>query len=213
MASTLLLCFAGPLQSWGSRSSFSHRETDSEPTRSGVIGMLALALGQKSNVDQSLFTGLKMGVRVDQEGTTLTDYHTTRNVYKADGSRSTKQVCTLSYRDYLCDAVFLVGLESDNTALIDRLFAAVEHPHRTLTLGRYCCVNSRKIAIEVVEKPVLQALLQHPPLTEAEEDAQYRFIMETAPGQGTERQDVPISFEKRLFIPRWVTNQYYKLEV
>ena len=38
--SVLLLQLAGPLQSWGDSSRFVRRETRSEPTKSGVIGML-----------------------------------------------------------------------------------------------------------------------------------------------------------------------------
>ena len=42
---TLLLRLGAPLQSWGSESMYDRRETDMMPTKSGVIGMLAAALG------------------------------------------------------------------------------------------------------------------------------------------------------------------------
>ena len=41
----LLLRLAGPLQSWGMLSHFNERDTARFPTRSGVIGLLAAALG------------------------------------------------------------------------------------------------------------------------------------------------------------------------
>jgi CRISPR-associated Cas5-like protein len=41
---TLLLRLAAPLQSWGSDSKFETRKTDREPTKSGVVGLLAAAL-------------------------------------------------------------------------------------------------------------------------------------------------------------------------
>ena len=41
----LLLRLAAPLQSWGADSKFEVRKTDREPTKSGVIGLLAAALG------------------------------------------------------------------------------------------------------------------------------------------------------------------------
>lgn len=44
--SVLLLQLAGPLQSWGDSSRFVRRETRNEPTKSGVIGMLASAQGR-----------------------------------------------------------------------------------------------------------------------------------------------------------------------
>lgn len=42
---TLLLRLAAPLQSWGSDSKFETRKTGREPTKSGVVGLLAAALG------------------------------------------------------------------------------------------------------------------------------------------------------------------------
>ena len=42
---TLLLRLAAPLQAWGSDSKFETRKTDREPTKSGVVGLLAAALG------------------------------------------------------------------------------------------------------------------------------------------------------------------------
>ena len=43
--SVLLVRLAGPMQSWGSQSRFSHRDTEREPTKSGVVGLLSAALG------------------------------------------------------------------------------------------------------------------------------------------------------------------------
>ena len=43
--STLLLRLAGPMQSWGTDSKFDERRTGREPSKSGVIGLVAAALG------------------------------------------------------------------------------------------------------------------------------------------------------------------------
>ena len=43
---TLLLGLAGPLQSWGTTSRFDRRETDLEPSKSGVLGLVCAALGR-----------------------------------------------------------------------------------------------------------------------------------------------------------------------
>ena len=43
--STLLLRFAGPMQSWGIATKGNDHWTAKEPTKSGVIGMLGAALG------------------------------------------------------------------------------------------------------------------------------------------------------------------------
>ena len=42
--STLLLRLAGPMQSWGTDSKFDIRRTGREPSKSGVIGLVAAAL-------------------------------------------------------------------------------------------------------------------------------------------------------------------------
>ena len=42
---TLLLRLAAPLQSWGMDSKFETRKTNREPTKSGVVGLLAASVG------------------------------------------------------------------------------------------------------------------------------------------------------------------------
>jgi len=41
----LLLWFEAPLQSWGSDSKFGRRDTQTFPTKSGVLGLVCSALG------------------------------------------------------------------------------------------------------------------------------------------------------------------------
>ena len=41
----LLIRLEGPLQSWGERSKWDYRDTADFPTKSGVIGMIACAMG------------------------------------------------------------------------------------------------------------------------------------------------------------------------
>ena len=43
---TLLLRLAGPMQSWGTQSRFTIRDTGLEPSKSGIIGLLCAALGK-----------------------------------------------------------------------------------------------------------------------------------------------------------------------
>ena len=70
---TLLLRLAAPLQSWGSDSKFETRKTDREPTKSGVVGLLAAALGLRRDDTEGLarLNGLRFAVRADQEGSLL----------------------------------------------------------------------------------------------------------------------------------------------
>ena len=65
---TLLLRLVGPMQSWGTTSRFDERDTGKEPSKSGVIGLLAAALGidRENWVDLAPLTRLRMGVRHDR---------------------------------------------------------------------------------------------------------------------------------------------------
>ncbi|MGD0905437.1 MAG: CRISPR-associated protein Cas5, partial [Terracidiphilus sp.] len=45
MANTLFLRLESPLQSWGEDSQWSERRTAPDPTKSGIVGLLACALG------------------------------------------------------------------------------------------------------------------------------------------------------------------------
>ena len=80
---TILLKFAGPMQSWGTDSHFETRHTDLYPSKSAVIGMIGAALGIRRD-DKSIgdFDSLKFAVRVDQEGSIMKDYHNERK-YKS----------------------------------------------------------------------------------------------------------------------------------
>jgi CRISPR system Cascade subunit CasD len=76
---TLLLRLEGPLQAWGLRAHWGERDTADAPTKSGVLGLLACALGLRRDDFElrTLSEALRMGVRVDLPGTLLRDYHTT----------------------------------------------------------------------------------------------------------------------------------------
>jgi CRISPR system Cascade subunit CasD len=142
------------MQSWGVDSRFNIRETVSEPTKSGVIGLLCAALGwdrelETFEVEQYTLrltdlSSLPFGVRVDREGVLRRDYHTAQNVLKASArsragkapSASDLHQTVLSERFYLSDARFTVGLESEDAFLLQILARAVTAPHWPLRLGR-----------------------------------------------------------------------------
>ena len=106
---SIALCLDAPMQSWGTRSRGSIRDTAREPTKSGVVGLIAAALGVPRDESDCLaeLSTLRMGVRVDREGILERDYHVTQNVPTTSGSGHRT---ALSHRYYLADAVFLVVL-------------------------------------------------------------------------------------------------------
>jgi len=150
---TLLLRLVGPMQSWGTTSRFDQRDTGKEPSKSGVVGLLAAALG----IDRENWTDLKplahlsMGVRHDRPGVPKWDYQTagcakTETIIKADGNQSKDGVT--SRRFYLADAAFLVGLEHGERQFLEKIHAALRDPVWPLALGRKSYVPSEPIWIE-----------------------------------------------------------------
>ena len=73
--STLLLRLAAPLQAWGINSKFDIRKTEREPSKSGVVGLLAAALGRRRDESLDDLAALKFGIRSDKEGELLKDFH------------------------------------------------------------------------------------------------------------------------------------------
>lgn len=155
---TLLLRLAAPLQAWGADSKFETRKTAREPTKSGVIGLLAAALGLRRDETEPLtrLAQLRFGVRVEREGQLLVDFHMARNKEK---DRS-----YVTYRHYLEDAVFLVGLESEDTALLQELAEALTHPVFPLYLGRRACPPTLPLCLGLREQGLVEALQAEPAL-------------------------------------------------
>lgn len=125
---TLTINLAGPLQAYGNEASFSRRTSYLAPSKSAVLGMIAAALGYRRDDSRiSQLSELQMAVRVDQPGRTMTDFQTVE--YDPKRPRS------LSYRDYLQDAVFVVAISGDD-GQIDRIHNALHHPKFQPYLGR-----------------------------------------------------------------------------
>lgn len=76
MTHVLLLRLAAPLQSWGAVSRFSRRDTLHHPTKSGVIGLCAAALGHDRTTPLGHLTELRFATRADRPGKPVRDYHT-----------------------------------------------------------------------------------------------------------------------------------------
>ena len=208
---TLLIRLSAPMQSWGTQSRFTVRDTGLEPSKSGVIGLLCAALGIDREDDAGLqpLASLRVGVRVDREGLLQVDYHTAQNVMMANGKTKDTE---LSNRYYLANAVFLVGLSSENLALLERLQAALHKPVWSLFFGRKAFVPSEPIPLEDglrKGETLEQALQTYPCLRESEKD-KLRVVLED-PNGSIVRSDQPISFARstRKFAPRRVSVTFY----
>lgn len=131
---TILLKFAGPLQSWGINSHFETRQTQRYPTKSAIVGMLAASLGYERHEDKKIqkLNSLEFAVRVDQPGSILRDYHTATK-YKPNGQLDRTYVTN---RYYLQDAVFVVAVGSRDDQFLLKIEEALKAPYFQPFLGR-----------------------------------------------------------------------------
>lgn len=218
---TLLLRLAGPMQSWGTSSRFSIRDTGLEPSKSGVIGLLCAALGkprEESTVENAEFSRLielRMGVRVDREGVMRVDYHTAQKVAKAGGGKPKET--ELSWRYYLSDACFVVALASEDEALLGRLNDALLHPHWQLSLGRKSFLPGAPVRMgELYMGDATDALASiawqgGDGRREKLSDEKLRVVYDATPEDHTEvRHDLPLSLAlgRRRFLPRYVKTDF-----
>ena len=241
---TLLLRLVGPMQSWGIQSRFPDRDTGFEPSKSGVIGLLCAALGKPRHEDPYNdryprlveLTALEMGVRVDQQGTLLYDYHTAQNVRVASatdkavadvlaGKRKDEKGNILrdsvSNRRYLSDAAFLVSFEGNDLALLRRLHDALCDPHWPLYLGRKAFVPGEPVWLEdglQKDTDLKTALLRHHRRGCTQENCinfqcleGLRLVLEDRDGAEV-RPDQPLSFAERSFALRRVRTTFISSE-
>ncbi|ASO21801.1 CRISPR system Cascade subunit CasD [Actinoalloteichus hoggarensis] len=147
MTLSLAVCFDAPMQSWGTRSAYIKRDTAREPTKSGVVGVVASAMGidRDDRASIAALAELRLGVRVDREGLLEVDFHTAQNVPNTEGGGHRTVV---SHRYHLSDALFLVVLAGEGPeqeALLLRAEAALRSPAWPLFFGRKAFVPSRPL--------------------------------------------------------------------
>lgn len=212
---TLLLRLVGPMQSWGTTSRFDQRDTGKEPSKSGVIGLLAAALGidRENWTDLEPLTHLAMGVRHDRPGVLKRDYQTAQHIISADRSKIHETAVTT--RDYLADAAFLVGLECAERSLLEKIQAALRNPVWPLALGRKSYVPSEPIWLENGLQDVsLKIVLARWPWIASprkwEGPPEMLLVsFDSEDGSGVLKMDQPLSaFAERRFGARFVRSEW-----
>ena len=217
---SLALCFDAPMQSWGQQSRFVVRDTATEPTKSGVIGLIAAALGIARDDDAAIveLARLRMGVRVDREGTVERDYHTVQNVPDTEGKHHRG---VESWRYYLAGALFLTVLEGQETEL-RRLHQALANPRWPPYLGRRAFLPARPIVSTgdppaTIRCPIEEVLATHfwlenrPNIRRAADHGEPRWLRTVTDSNAADpaaelRNDYPLSFASgnRRHGPRFV---------
>lgn len=241
-SSCLVLRLAGPLQSWGSQSQFNRRDTDSEPTKSGIVGLLAAAEGRVRTDPIEDLLHLRLAVRVDQAGTLLRDYHTISDhrgrpllSAKVDSKGRQKPTSPAKYtgvtqRYYVQDAVFVAAVQGPTT-LVEGLASAVERPGFPLALGRRSCVPALPLLLRTDDGGALWDLPVDDVLEEVRWQASetHRDVLRRQkrlwptvhlpatiedPAGDDVRTDVPVSFEhaSRAFSTRRVRHRWVEVE-
>lgn len=221
----LLIRLAGPLQSWGIAGRFARRDTHSRPTKSGVIGLCAAALGLHRDEPLGEIAEVRFGARADRPGTSMRDYHTvgggryplrprdlitdhqraakaTADLWPAPPTGDTRDPgpfggaelpawygspkyvaadlssgtlvsgevrrhSLITERWYLADAAFLIGLEHQDRALLERVAHALEYPKRLLWLGRKACPPSGDLAVGIAPGSLKEVFETHSLLPDA----------------------------------------------
>lgn len=146
-SSLLVLRLEGALQSWGESSKWDDRDSAAMPSKSGIVGLLACALGLERDSDEisALSDAITVSVRADRPGTKTVDFQTVTGdpLWTADGTKRSNGTF-ISHRTYLQDASFLVVI-STSPQWHERLVEALQNPKWSVYLGRKCCVPSRPV--------------------------------------------------------------------
>lgn len=148
----LLFTVAAPLQSWGDTGRLDVRNTRKEPTKSGIIGLIANALGMGRSDSLDRFKTLRFGVRVDREGKWDSDFQTTD--YGKQNVKITKKA-------FLADAKFTVGIE-DTIENLQDYCVALTYPDRPLFFGRRSFTPGEPLQPRLMDKTLEDALLAEP---------------------------------------------------
>jgi CRISPR system Cascade subunit CasD len=219
----LALLLDGPMQSWGHASRFERRTTALHPTRSGVFGIVAAALGiDKQAPDEAAQLVRLAALRVttvkfdkhDRRGRELPiqrleDYHTVTGIRRASGNVD-DDATVQTYRHYLLDARFGVLLEGP-TVLLDTIAAALSNPKWGVWLGRKCCLPASPLLVAVSpdRSGAWRELLQRAGYSGAECEEQFDRIVEaTATDPSADMiEDTPVGFGAPIgerHAPRWI---------
>lgn len=178
MPDFLLFRLYGPLASWGEIAVGERRGSWSRPGKSGVLGMVAAALGiRRDEADRlaALTAGYDFAVRVDAPGVPLRDYHTAQTVREADMKKLRKidsrpmtrrrelavekedRETILSQRDYYADFMATVALWQREASphSLAALADALRRPGFVLYLGRKSCPLGLPLAPALVSAETL----------------------------------------------------------
>ena len=228
---TLLLRLAAPIQSWGDESKYDIRGTRDEPSKSGVIGLIAAAMGYRRDSIEiaRMAEKLRIGIRVDQPGKIIRDFHTAKAPkygknhalkYDDNGAIIMEKNPYTTQRYYLCDACFLVGIECADEEYLHSIEVALKAPVFPLYLGRRSCPPTLPLVLGV-KNYKLEDILKEAEWIAADwykdkhHSIRARIITETYKGQAAWyiQKDQPVSYSPihRKYNVRGINKEQYVL--
>lgn len=174
MSETSFLVFRlyGPMSAWGDIAVGEVRPVLLHPTKSALVGLLGAALGiRRSDEKMQSALAASYGFATASEGRMrrIRDYHTVQpmpenvaNMYGPECQISLQREHSvnrsnlnrvLTYRDYVCDAVYSVAIwikRDDAPFSLDEISNALRMPKFVPYLGRKSCVLSRPMEPQVI---------------------------------------------------------------
>lgn len=215
--------------------------TNTEPTKSALVGVFCQALGRDFKDDVSDLAALTMHFRVDREGLMMRDFNTVMGVPEASEpdppvlsrarlierrkATSVNDVAVIeeergvmvTHRYYLQDASFLAGVEGD-IKLLEKIEDALVTPMRAIWLGRKSCPPSRPLWVPKGLLPgvgAIKALTEYPWAGDRREEW-VRLVVDlgVAATAGEIRRDHPISLNPndRRFAPRRIEMRWLEAQ-
>jgi CRISPR system Cascade subunit CasD len=207
------------MQSWGFTSRFTRRTTALHPTKSGVVGLLAAALGidkhgpneagQLRPLSALRCTTIALPKKRDDRELPflrLSDYHTIGGGYDRDTDAMKKPRAAsgatletvLSERHYLLDARFGILLEGDRS-LLDAVAGKLHDPKWGVWLGRKCCIPASPLLVGVCDDraAALHALLARTGCKQDRGIETFDHVIECEGADGLDSewlQDTPLAF-------------------
>ncbi|MFC0673463.1 type I-E CRISPR-associated protein Cas5/CasD [Brachybacterium hainanense] len=204
----LVLHFDAPMMSWGTEGRLTNRDAGTRPTLSGIIGLIANALGRGRDDDMADLA-FDLVTRVDRAGHEERDYVTIGGATgigqapKAPGKRpGVSDTGKVSVRYLLADAAMVAVIgQTEQTIDLDTVRDALLRPARTLYLGRRCYpIGAPVVRGPVVETDSLQSLLETIPLAPRHDDTVSVTTTSTDP-MAEMRMERPV-LGRRAFMPR-----------
>ena len=192
----LVLKLSGPFQSWGTALKLRDHETDTMPSKSGVLGMIAAAFGRRRDADITDLSALRFGVRCDAPGSLLRDFQTS-HIWKTNKNGKQYAEDRDSYignRFYLQDACFTVGLEGDK-GLLSECAEALKHPVFPPYLGRRSCIPDPGLVIGVFDEQMEKILTTLPKQSGFDDTKFMRICVETSEIGDRMRHDNPVNYD------------------